>query len=84
MSGTKKIDDGGSAFPIEGGVDSGLHADPGMRLRDWFASQALVGFGTWMPVYSDGLFANPETMAHRARLAYQQADAMIAARNSDR
>lgn len=35
--------DGGPAFPCEGGDMSGLIADPGMSLRDWFAGQALSG-----------------------------------------
>lgn len=34
-------DDGGPAFPAEGGYDSGLHPNPGMSLRDWFAGQAI-------------------------------------------
>lgn len=32
-----RLDDGGPAFPCEGGSTSGLIADPGMSLRDWFA-----------------------------------------------
>ena len=39
---TDIIEDGGSAFPIEGGEFSGLHADPGMTLRDWFAGQVSL------------------------------------------
>lgn len=31
------------AFPSEGGEWSGLHADPGMTMREYFAGQALVG-----------------------------------------
>lgn len=34
--------DGGSAFPCEGGLDSGLYADPGMSLRDWFAGHETL------------------------------------------
>lgn len=32
------INTGGAAFPCEGGSDSGLFADPGMTLRDYFAT----------------------------------------------
>lgn len=41
-----KINDGGPAFPCEGGFDSGLCPYYGMSLRDWFAGmamQAIVG-----------------------------------------
>lgn len=75
------IDDGGSAFPCEGGVDSGLHANPGMSLRDWLAGQALVGLGTWMPVPSEDhpSLHKYATLRARAEIAVKQADAMIAA-----
>lgn len=39
-SSTTPINDGGPAFPCEGGDNSGLHAHPGMSLRCWLASQA--------------------------------------------
>lgn len=67
----KIVDDGGAAFPIEGGVDSGLHADPGMRLRDWFAGQAMhfVLESTTIDDAQQG-----------AEMAYMVADAMLAAR----
>lgn len=63
-----KIDDGGSAFPCEGGENSGLYADPGMTLRDWFAGQALASF------------AQGDGAKTRAAFAYEIADAMIAQR----
>lgn len=68
----KKIEDGGSAFPCEGGENSGLYADPGMTLRDWFAGQALASFG------------QGDTEKDRAAFAYRIADAMIAQRNGAR
>lgn len=37
------ISDGGRAFPCEGGATSGLHADPGMSLLEYFAAAALTG-----------------------------------------
>lgn len=78
---TDKPNDGGSAFPNEGGDFSGLHADPGMTLRDYFAAQALTG-----------MMANPDTFKNekaggaelRARLTgscYAIADAMLAERS---
>ena len=36
----EKIEDGGPAFPHEGGDFSGLYAEPGMSLRDYFAVHA--------------------------------------------
>lgn len=72
--------DGGSAFPIQSGVDGILNPEPGMSLRDWFAGQALAGILA-------GGFAN--TIPHddvngggdAAFFAYQYADAMIARRD---
>lgn len=77
----KEIDWGGNAFPAEGGADSGLHSDPGMSLRDWFAGQALAGMLA-MPSLDNGNFHNNcgEPFAGPAGYAYRMADAMIAAR----
>lgn len=96
MTETKKIDDGGLAFPgrrsehVNFFVDSDGHENPtyaecehpGMTLRDWFAGQALVAMGTWMPVPASGYpnLLQIETQTARALCAYAQADAMIAAR----
>lgn len=63
------------AYPRPSG--NGWPAQDGMTLRDWFAGQALAGMGTWMPAYSNGELANPETLRQRALWAYQQADAML-------
>lgn len=66
-----EIDDGGPAFP--GGVRDtdgnwiSLSGDPGMSLRDWFAGQALSNMA--------GSSADQV-----AKLAYNIADAMLAAR----
>lgn len=70
---SKEIDWGGNAFPAEGGSDSGLHPDPGMSLRDWFAGKALAGSLAGEP----GSHLVPERLA---RDCYAFADAMIAAR----
>lgn len=69
--------DGGPAFPAEGGSDSGLHANPGMTVRDWFAGQAI---GALIEVFDR--FA-PEVATHEnmAQDAYKLADAMLEARS---
>ncbi len=66
--------DGGPAFPAFETNDAGEleHNFLGMSLRDWFASQALVGLGTNV----NSGFENDDC-AKRARLAYKQADAML-------
>lgn len=81
MTDTKKIEDGGPAFPgIHGSVDSFgtlKQRCDGMSLRDWFAGHALAGILA-------GGFA--DTIPHddvngggdAAFFAYQYADAMIA------
>ena len=38
-----KINDGGTAFPCEGGSHSQPNPDPGMSLRDYFAAKAIAG-----------------------------------------
>ena len=68
-----KINDGGPAFPIQGGL--GLNSTKGMSLRDWFAGMAL-----------QGLLANPVHATHRDHIipwAFEEADAMIAERNKN-
>jgi len=78
---SKKIDNGGAAFPHKakhydsdcgGYVYSLDHHEPGMTLRDYFAAAALNGFAT-----------NSETIASERELAewsYSIADEMIKAR----
>lgn len=81
----KKIDDGSSAFPTKlppllmkndkGEMYSLRDSDeilPGMSLRDWFAGQALSAMTAPL--------GEKEKIAHRASIAYQWADAMLAAR----
>jgi hypothetical protein len=70
-----KIEDGGAAFPCEGGCDSGLHPDPGMSLRDWFAGQVLVGL-----LASERPDFHIPSKEKAAITAYEYADAMLAAR----
>ena len=70
-----EIDDGNPAFPIMTG-----HTvyNQGMKLRDWFAGQAVSGIlaGYWANPELSGL--PDETLAQQA---YKAADAMIVARN---
>lgn len=68
------IDNGGPAFPSSYGATSG------MKLRDWFAGQALMGF---IAKGSDGIQVGSGPMPYAfaaAELAYCLSDAMLAAR----
>lgn len=68
-----KTNDGGYAFPVPGTERN--YPEFGMSLRDWFAGQALAG-----------LCANPNNHNIQevcARIAYAQADAMLAERQKD-
>lgn len=93
MADIENIDHGGSAFPCEGGVDSGLYSDPGMSLRDWFAGQcvgAALGMIERAPMeqYKSmatkrGLKVEKGVMSQLAAImSYEIADAMIAARKA--
>lgn len=66
-----------SAFPVPN--DANVNGDMGMTLRDWFAGQALAGMGTWMPQGYINLNTDGAAQA-RAEWAYNQADALLAAR----
>lgn len=84
MAEDQKVKDGGSAFPAEGGPGSGLHPTPGMSLRDYFAGQALAGLLAAPEVLSPPLDVHRDSrvqiQVHYARIAYDYADAMLAAR----
>lgn len=73
---TRKIADGGPAFPASAIVDvfGDVKDDPsqGMTLRDWFAGQALAGFCS-----ADEMASDPHLLAADA---YLLADAMLEAR----
>ena len=83
---TKKIDNGGPAFPCEQSETQGgtwnQTFEPGMTLRDWFAGQALIAIATSEhSIVSETSFDEKldiETIY--ARFAYQTADAMLKAR----
>lgn len=81
-----KIEDGGPAFPggefepQHGGSNDREPWNAGMTLRDYFAGQALIGIGTWMPGGMSLDLTRPNSLRARAEWAYAQADAMIATR----
>lgn len=86
MTDTKKIEDGGPAFPptaFLNAKDQIAHGYDGMSLRDWFAGQALAGMLA-MPEHDNGNFHNNcgEMFIGPARYAYRMADAMLTARKS--
>ena len=66
-------ENGGPAFPLCVEVGENIHLNLGMTLRDYFAAKAM-----------GGLNANPLTETWTSELvatvAYQQADAMLKAR----
>lgn len=69
------IKDGGPAFAALATTGLGdIHHQPGMSLRDYFAAQVLAS--------ASALPIGASDCAHRAKLAYEQADAMLAAREA--
>lgn len=88
---SNSIDDGGPAFPIpdshypNGQVQYGSN---GMSLRDWFAGQALSGMQTqwrYIELYltSCGSGKAKDVREFMAWASYEQADAMLEARNKE-
>jgi hypothetical protein len=67
-----KINDGGTAFPY-GQKNVTERYSEGLSMRDYFAAAALQGFCSQFQHYST-------PTKHLAGWAYEQADAMIAAR----
>lgn len=69
----KPIENGGPAFPGFPNSQPGMYPRDGMSLRDWFAGQAIrARWGNGDVMTADDL----------AALAYQLADAMLAAREA--
>ena len=63
--------------------DGGADADPGMMLRDYFASAAMQSLASG---YVDQVSAEPEfseNLARLARVSYRMADAMISEREKE-
>ena len=74
-------DDGGPAFPVPVGLAAELGcvpsaSDAGMTLRDYFAARAMQAVAT------NPTGAESFTFDERAKWAYQQADAMLRAREA--
>ena len=78
------LEQGGGAFPLATSEQN--DAQFGMSLRDWFAGQALAIMAQSNPnlpgdTADDRCWPEPEDLCRRrAKWAYMQADAMIAAR----
>lgn len=74
-------DTSGGAFPFSPNDQSTAHmATNGMSLRDWFAGQALAGMCGHPQALSK---TGQADLLADARLMYQFADAMMAARQKD-
>ncbi|MFA9439441.1 hypothetical protein ACDA63_07370 [Uliginosibacterium sp. sgz301328] len=73
---SEQIKDGGTAFPCldAGGTGILQLREPGMTLRDYFAAKAMQACAT------NEVGAHGFTFDERAAWAYQQADAMLRAR----
>lgn len=77
--------DGGRAFPFEGGENNGIQPSRGMSLRDYFAAKALQGLcanpgGPFQQSDQCGWTIVNCTVSQIAEEAYGLADAMLAAR----
>ncbi len=87
---SEPIKDGGTAFPCEGGHDSGLYASTGMSLRDYLAAKAMEGLLSGLMSSIENIRVIEALCKQRgftdeyavATTAYQYADAMIAARET--
>lgn len=76
----EKIDNGGPAFAAGAANEHTGWTQEGMSLRDYFAAHALTGMGTWPPLDHSEWSNRDLVQKMRAEWAYEQADAMIAAR----
>ena len=78
-----RINGGGPAFPNPALAEEGyrsLPGDGGMSLRDWFAGKALMGLMAFPGKIDNACDKNIFAMA---RISYEAADAMLAARNGE-
>jgi hypothetical protein len=74
-------EDGGSAFPFEGGANNGNSPEGGMSLRDWFAANANDNDIQSIPSIA---WVGEECIHFdRSERRYKFADAMLAARKKD-
>lgn len=73
--------DGGAAFPCEGGHLSGLHAHPGMTLRDYIAIKIASAFLS--EIYtSRGKINFSDNYAVASKASYEFADEMLKVRDA--
>jgi len=81
---TKKIEDGGPAFPVLGniGYNSDWVSEDGMSLRDHFASQAIPAIIRQCASNLNFMDKTETAEQYFARKAYLIADAMLLARKS--
>lgn len=70
-------DEGGPAFPVAWPLPNA--PEPGMSLRDYFATKAMGSIIAW-PDGAPGRLREETYEQATARLAYRYADAMIAER----
>jgi hypothetical protein len=75
---------GGPAFPMPWYESDKyeVEGEPGMTIRDYFAGQALAGIALWNRGQG-GSFVNADDAKDAGVLAYQLADAMLAAREAN-
>lgn len=78
----KDLKGGGPAFPVTSNF-----LEPGMKLRDWFAGQALIAnaalIGPLLASSDVKLTGNTDMSEEgQSRLAYLMADAMLKAREA--
>ncbi len=83
MGTIKTVNDGGPAFPVQ--EDDVLRGDPGMSLRDWFATHAPAMPDQWASYRREEVFGAPEKedaneLKLMAAWRWAWADMMIAAR----
>jgi hypothetical protein len=71
-----KTSDGGPAFPV-----STLYGQSGMTLRDYFAAAAMQGMLAYSQNDGNGNVTNNCTAFNAGCIAYEYADAMLAARD---
>lgn len=77
---------GGPAFPLAIYDGDSIGISRGMSLRDWFAAKAMQGiYACPVQLYrADGTpMPDPITSADIAKMAYEEADAMLAEREKD-
>ena len=76
---SKKINDGGPAFPFINEHTHPTTINHGMTLRDYFAGQALTNVDVRIPMSDDDDTPSPRAIAN---YMYVIADAMLAAREA--